>query len=199
MSTMELVRLKKYGLQSHHVLAIRLYTTACYEPINAPLRTHDKPHPQLPHPFAATMYYITDGLRKLLVASGDDLTSSSNESILWRGVANVGIADNFKSGTEMACMSTSESPTEALNFANDKGFMFHIVCNDYISKGQDISFISVYPHEKEVLYPPLTYLNIDTGSKDVNRRAQARINKITAARKMKPIKVVTVRPTYPKE
>lgn len=199
MSTMELARLKKYGLQSHHALAIRLYTTVCHEPINAPLRTHDKPHPQLPHPFAATMYYIADGLRKLLVASGDDHANSSTESILWRGVSNVGIADDFKSGTEMACMSTSESPTEALNFTDDQGFMFHIVCNDYTSKGQSIGILSVYPHEKEVLYPPLTYLNIDTGSQEVNRLAQIQIDKITSARNLKPIKVVTVRPTYPKE
>lgn len=200
MSTMEVVRLKKYGLQSHHVLAIRLYTTICYISINAPLRTHDKPHPQLPHPFAATMFYITDGLRKLLVASGDDPASSTDESILWRGVSDVGIADDFKSGTEMACMSTTaDAKVAALEFANDQGFVFHIICNDYISRGQDISFLSVYPREKEVLYPPLTYMNVDTGSQEVHRRAQALVDKIRLAKNLKPIKVVTVRPTYPKD
>jgi hypothetical protein len=29
---------------------------------------------------------------------------------------------------------------------------------DFTSRGADVSFLSVYPGEKEALYPPLTYL-----------------------------------------
>jgi hypothetical protein len=42
------------GLQMHHVLALRLYTTSSYKSINNPMR--QQPYPQLPHPFAGTLY-----------------------------------------------------------------------------------------------------------------------------------------------
>lgn len=199
MAKPKIAGLKAYGLLSHHVLAIRVYTSDCHKSINDPLRTHNKEHPRLPHPFAATVYYITHGLRKLQAASGDDTTSSS-ESIYWRGVADVGIADDFKSGTEMGLISTSTDPkVAALGFTDDSGFIFQYVCNDFASKGQDVSFMSVYGREKEVLFPPLTYLNIHTGSTKVNRKAQVKIDKIMRDNNRKPLKVVTVRPTYPKE
>ena len=210
MLTPQVVELQRFGLKSHHVLAARLYTTICYQLVNEPLRTHNKPHPTLPHPFAATMYYITDGLRKLLVASADkqyqefltsiglDTIENSKQSVLWRGVSDIDLAEDFESGTEMACMSTTtDAQVAALEFANEKGFIFHIICNDYISRGQDISFLSVYPKEKEVLYPPLTYLNVDTGHKMVNLKAQAKIDSIMAKHNRPRIMVITVRATYP--
>lgn len=176
-------KLKKHGLKSHQVLAIRLYTTDSFISINEPMRTHNKPHPTLPHPFAATMYYITMGLKAIRTAAGADKTESAEERIFWRGVG-IALGDDFTSGTEMSCMSTSASATEALKFANENGFLFQIVCNDYYSRGADIRVLSVFPHEKEVLYPPLTYLNTDKmpGAKKANRLAQKEINKLRTLR-----------------
>eukprot|EP01045_Picozoa_sp_COSAG04_P000934 COSAG04_NODE_27_length_37012_cov_29.502127_20_plen_82_part_00 len=36
--------------------------------------------------------------------------------------------------------------------------VFRFVTKDFMTRGADISFLSVYPDEKESLYPPLTYL-----------------------------------------
>lgn len=62
-------------------------------------------------------------------------------------------------GSEMACMSTTSSREVAQDFALSKSpLLFKFVSNSFMSHGADISFLSVYPHEKEVVYPPLTYL-----------------------------------------
>ena len=36
--------------------------------------------------------------------------------------------------------------------------LFKFMSKSFMSHGADIGFLSVYPGEKEVLYPPLTYL-----------------------------------------
>ena len=47
----------------------------------------------------------------------------------------------------------------AVNFAlSALPLIFKFETKDFTSRGADISFLSVYPHEKEALYPPLTYL-----------------------------------------
>ena len=32
-----------------------------------------------------------------------------------------------------------------------------VVARDFMSRGVDLSFLSAFPHEKEALYPPLTF------------------------------------------
>ena len=59
----------------------------------------------------------------------------------------------------MACMSTTSSREVAEDFALSKSpLLFKFVSKSFMSHGADISFLSVYPGEKEWLYPPLTYL-----------------------------------------
>ena len=59
----------------------------------------------------------------------------------------------------MACMSTTSSRKVAQDFALSKSpLLFKFVSKSFMSHGAGISFLSVYPGEKEVLYPPLTYL-----------------------------------------
>ena len=59
----------------------------------------------------------------------------------------------------MACMSTTSSRKVAQDFALSKSpLLIKFVSKSFMSHGADISWLSVYPGEKEVLYPPLTYL-----------------------------------------
>eukprot|EP01043_Picozoa_sp_COSAG02_P043021 COSAG02_NODE_3710_length_6342_cov_30.226494_5_plen_102_part_00 len=54
---------------------------------------------------------------------------------------------------------TSSSKQIALKFARSKcPLLLKFESKDFMSRGADISFLSVYPGEKEALYPPLTFL-----------------------------------------
>jgi hypothetical protein len=45
--------------------------------------------------------------------------------------------------------------------------LFKFETKDFTSRGADIEFLSVYQHEKEALYPPLTYLRSLKAEKQV--------------------------------
>jgi hypothetical protein len=178
------------GLGIHHVLALRLYTTSTYRSINDPMRASP---PQLPHPFAATLYYIAEAISMLREVQGKDPLLYNTEQIFWRGMKDLQVAEEFfeKGGAEMACMSTTSDPTVAAEFAEEAGstgrvcpLLFKFVSKSFMSHGADISFLSVYPSEKEVLYPPLTYLR-------PIRRVQETIGG-------KAYDVVEVEPVFPK-
>jgi hypothetical protein len=102
-------------LRRPHVLALRLYTTDSYRRINDPLRQEP---PQRPHPFAATTYFISEGI-KLLRAVAASLPDAHTTVTYWRGMKDLGLTMEFmqKGGTEFACMSTSASQEIAVTFA----------------------------------------------------------------------------------
>lgn len=146
------------GLERHHVLALRLYTTSTHRSINNPMRQSP---PTLPHPFAATLYYISDALSKLREVQGKDPAMRNETLVFWRGMKDLQITDEFlrTGGSEMACMSTTSDQSVAVEFALSRSpLLFKLVSKSFMSHGADISFLSVYPGEAEGLFPPLTYL-----------------------------------------
>ena len=62
------------------------YTTSSFACINDPLRQEP---PTRPHPFAATAYFITDGIKKLraVAAQRDDAHTART---FWRGMRDLG-------------------------------------------------------------------------------------------------------------
>jgi hypothetical protein len=80
---------------------------------------------------------------------------------LWRGMKDLQVTDEFmsKGGTELACMSTSTSLDVVAEYSKSKQpLLFRLQTDDFLNRGADISWLSLYPSEKEILYPPLTYL-----------------------------------------
>lgn len=148
---------KTAHLELHHVLALRLYTTSSYGRVNDPLR--EDPLPKQ-HPFAATAMFIRDGIRKLRAV--DAKSGATDTKVFWRGMKNLSLSKKFgeEGGAEFACMSTtSEIKIATERFAEGSNpLIFKYVTDTFMDRGADISFLSVYPEEKEVLYPPLTYL-----------------------------------------
>jgi hypothetical protein len=144
-------------LQRHHVMALRLYTTSSHSCINPPMREDP---PTRPHPFAATTMFLADGIRLLRTvhANGD---APLQQRVFWRGVADLGLDQLFfeRGGTEYACSSTSADKGVAFGFAGvDCPLLLKFVVPNVLQLGADVSFLSAYPTEQEVLYPPLTYL-----------------------------------------
>jgi hypothetical protein len=70
------------------------------------------------------------------------------------------LSEGFKTegGTELGCMSASTSMEVVAGYAkSEKPLVFRIISDDFMSCGADVSWLS-YPSEKEILYPPLTFL-----------------------------------------
>lgn len=138
------------------------------------------------HPLAVTTAHITKGLKKLRALNFNDIedagatrkigssqsASSKGDgdadgarkvvsSYLWRGLKNVVVPDEFMSygGSELGCMSTSESLKIIASYAaSSSPLLFRIKIESPMDRGASLKWLSVYPAENEVLYPPLTYL-----------------------------------------
>ena len=79
-----------------------------------------------------------------------------------------GLTEQFmtEGGCELGCMSTTTNMEVAKGFAmGDKPLIFKYTTKNAVERGADIKFLSVFPNEKEVLYPPLTFLRYE-GMKD---------------------------------
>lgn len=151
---MEHEKVKISKLTPPEVCAIRLYTTGTYRLFNGPLRQK-----QRPHPLAMTVFFLVKGLKKLRTAAALE-ADFPHELTLWRGMKNARVRDIFESrgGIELAATSTSESMEIAIRYSTSiKPLLFKYVATG-MEKGVGINFLSVYPKEKEVLYPPGTYL-----------------------------------------
>merc|ERR1711969_471432 len=142
-------RMAKLG--RHHILALRLYTTCSFSKINDPLRSDLV---KRPHPFAATTFFISEGI-KMLRAVEAQLPDAYTERIYWRGMKDLGITGEFmtQGGTDFACVSTTAHQAIAVhNFASSAlPLVFKVVTKNCLSRGADISFLSVYPTEQEAL------------------------------------------------
>ena len=149
-------KLAKLG--PHHIIALRIYTSSSYSRINDPLRADP---PVRPHPFAATVYFISEAI-KMLRAVAAGLPDAYTERVYWRGMKDLGITGEFmlKGGTDYACVSTTSSQEVAVqSFAlSALPLVFRVVTKTCMNRGADIAFLSVFPAEQEILYPPLTYL-----------------------------------------
>ena len=56
--------------------------------------------------------------------------------------------------------STTANRDVAASFAGKQHpLLFKYETKDFMCRGADIGFLSVYPQEEEFLYPPLTYLS----------------------------------------
>jgi hypothetical protein len=141
-------------IQLHHLAALRLYTSSSFRQINGPLRKKTQPHP-----FPATTKFISEAIGKLRAATQDDQLNT--EVQYWRGMKDLEVTEEFmlQGGTELGCMSTSTSKNIVASYAkSQKPLIFRITATDFMTRGADVSWLSMYPDEAEILYPPLTYL-----------------------------------------
>lgn len=146
------------------VLALRLYTTAAYKSLNDGMR--GELCAEKPHPFPVTVHLLTEGIKNLRAPEGDADTSNAKVT-LWRGMRNLKLDNEFmlKGGSEKAPMSTSPSLEVAVRYsASACSVLLKLETSHFRNRGADISFLSAFPEECEVLYPPLTYL-FPTGRK----------------------------------
>ena len=155
---------KAANLTLAQVAALRLYTTLVYQFMNGPLRDNARYSQGKPCPLAATTCFATEGIKKLR-ALGVDL---QNDRVLWRGMRNLKVTGDFMQmgGTERGFMSATTQLKLAVRYALNQHkqgqeqdlVLFKIRVPDFMSAGAKLAWLSAFPQEDEVLYPPLTFL-----------------------------------------
>jgi len=90
---------------------------------------------------------------------------------LWRGMRNLQLAgefiDELRGGTEVSPMSTTSDIRVAARYGiSDCSLLFKVKVNNFIQYGAELGWVSAFPAEAEVCYPPLTYLQ-PTGAMQV--------------------------------
>ena len=153
------------GLQREHVVALRLYTSDSFPLFNEGMRKKKRPHP-----IKTTMYVLDEALKKLRkVKATENRTEYNKIKHLWRGMKDMTLDfEKFKKegGTELAPMSTSDDDNIAREYASQghtngrMGLIFELITQGH-TRGLDITDFSMYPKEREFLYPTLTYLILD--------------------------------------
>mmetsp|Transcript_9652 Transcript_9652/g.29898 ORF Transcript_9652/g.29898 Transcript_9652/m.29898 type:complete len:201 (+) Transcript_9652:702-1304(+) len=162
---------EKAELTLPHVAALRLYTTLAFKYLNGPLRDQvDYYDKQKPHPLPKTVAFISEGIKKLRAAYATRVAAGEikAKTCLWRGFKNVEISEdfmhaepngNYRGGTELAPMSTTTDMAVAAKYSkSDKSLLFKVVLDNFMQYGAELRWLSAFPEEEEVLYPPLTYL-----------------------------------------
>ena len=163
-------------------------TTPAYWRINNPLRDRERYKERRPHPLPATVFYIQDGIKKLRAVEQDNsshgeakmpTTGKKKSVVLWRGMKNVHVSQEFKmeGGTELAPMSTTSNLDIAIQYGtcSTGSLILKLQVPDALAHGADLQWLSAFPSEAEVLYPPLTFLR-PTG------REQELVSKVSGAR-----------------
>ncbi|EKX50093.1 hypothetical protein GUITHDRAFT_67237 [Guillardia theta CCMP2712] len=143
---------------SEEVAALRLYTLPSFTHINNPLRDRARIARRERHPLPLLVFLIVEGLKKLRALKASEGTELK---VLWRGMRNLTVSDDFaaKGGTELAPMSTSRELRVAAGYSMSRdGLIFRIKTKNGLQSGVDVSWLSAFPEEEEVLYAPLTYL-----------------------------------------
>ena len=141
-----------------------MYTThsfAVYKVLNKPLRDFEN---EEPHPFPVTIAFLREAISKLrAVGAREDTQDGKTETRLdlWRGMRDTEVTDSFlqHGGTEVAPMSTTTKLAVAVQYSTAKtSLLFKLRTDSFMQRGASIQFLSAFPAEEEVLYPPLTFL-----------------------------------------
>jgi hypothetical protein len=160
----------KASLNKAELVAMRLYTTMAYIFMNGPLRDESRYRQGQPCPLPVTTYFATNGIKKLRASHLlDDGHVNAESKIFWRGMRNRKVADDFltQGGTELAFMSTTSDLNVAVRYSiSPNSLLFKIVPTSFMTMGADVQWLSAFPGEAEILYPPLTYLR-PSGRKQV--------------------------------
>ena len=89
------------------------------------------------------------------------------DRVVYRGMGDWGLPEAFRKedrfgvrgGVEFGLMSTTEDLSVATQYAGTKATVYKIGVGA-VDRGASLQFLSQYPKEKEILFPPLSYLEV---------------------------------------
>jgi NLR family CARD domain-containing protein 3 len=155
------------GLQKPEVICLRLYTGPLYILYNSVMRKHPKEvYESLQgNQYETTIFCIMSGIIKLSKAA-----QVPPGRRVFRGLGGMILPEEFwrmkkggfRGGVEWGLMSTTTNQNVAMQYSGVKqqrGTVFEISVGR-VDMGADISWLSQYPKEEEILFPPLTCLEV---------------------------------------
>ena len=141
----------------------RLYTAAMYYKYNAVLRGcgHNERLRQIRDALTAGNLYPTTihAINSLIIK----LSKLTPACTVWRGFTKATLpkkfwepnADGFCGGVEYGFCSTTVDRAQAAYYSQGTASTILEMKLGMLDRGADISWLSAYPHEKEILFPPL--------------------------------------------
>ena len=117
-----------------------------------------------PHPFPVTIAFLREAISKLrAVGAMEDTQEGKTETRLdlWRGMRDTETTEDFmqRGGTELAPMSTTTKLEVAVQYSTAAhSLIFKLRTDSFMQRGASIQFLSAFPGEEEILFPPLTFL-----------------------------------------
>jgi hypothetical protein len=162
-------------LSEREVVAVRLYTGPGFAPINGWLRAVGELTPEQRRAAALDSRASYGATVGLLISAIDKLSKlNSGAATLYRGVRGVlpssfwiPDAQGFVCATDLAFMSTSlseETPIRYMARGGQPNVMWELECSaeDDVGYhgGAELAMLSQFAQESEVLFPPLTYMQV---------------------------------------
>jgi len=157
-------------MRREEVVGARLYTGPMFEKYNAVLRTGTGLESMqkkwddlcMGNKYTTTLHVVNSAVVKL-----GKITVAST---VWRGISGGVLPTAFwdpnefgvRGGVEFGFTSTTRDQQVALQYARSQGsvgVVFEIM-QGMVDRGADLKFLSQYPHEQEILFAPLTSLEV---------------------------------------
>jgi len=155
-------RVQKSGVRIEHIAALRLYTTAAFPYINDPLRDVQRREAGRPHPLPFIVSLIEEACKKL--GAADAMEADANQpKDLYRGMKSVVLPPNFlnEGGVEIAPMSTTADLKVAVEYSmSNTSVLLRIATSSAVKRGVGVKWLSAFPAEEEILFPPLTHMQV---------------------------------------
>jgi hypothetical protein len=164
---------READLSEAEVAALRIYTSHAFGAFNEPLRDTERAQEDRPHPLPVLTTLLDNAVKKLR-AVGKGSKAATSEVVLWRGFRDMQVTPEFlaNGGTEPAPMSATRDSKVAAGYAirngqTSRALLFKIVTDNNLQRGANLDWVSMFPGEKETLYPPLVFMQA-TGETETN-------------------------------
>jgi hypothetical protein len=115
--------------------------------------------------YASTVGHLTNGLRKL-VRVNDKVSETVYRAVRGELPEAFWLKDHFGmvTATDLAFMSTALEIQPSFFSTTEMNILWEIQCSEETSEGfhcgADVSLLSQFPEEKEMLFPPMTMLTV---------------------------------------